>query len=175
MDETIRSLGIKCSFQQEAVRLLKTGSPYRYMEFVEPEQFRISLIESLKQGDSAVRINKVNAAIDALVEQGLLIRWTKSKRHGIGLNKEIWNLSPDTIDLVQHATTSITKYMLNDSDLSHVVHDVKVLFRKFGYTRENISDAVFDILVTRFRAPVNQQKLTRKKKPIHSATGQNRL
>ena len=142
MDDMFKSLEISCRIQQEAVRLLAC-SRYRFME---SEQFRYKFVVLL----APVRIKKVNAAIDALIEQKLLMRRVKSSRHEIGLNKEIWKLSSEAISLIREATTSIAESMLIDSDFCHTVHDVKVRFRKLGGTRRHISDTVFDILVARF-------------------------
>ena len=141
-----KCLGIKGRFQQEAIWILAFSS----CRFMEAETFRIKLIELLKKNSSAVRIGKVNVVIDSLVDERLLIRRTTSNRHEIGFNKEIWDISPETIGLIQHVTISITKHMSNDSDLCQVVQDVKLLFRKLGYTRKQISDTAFDILVVRF-------------------------
>lgn len=143
-----KCLCIKGRIQQEAVWILAFSSP----RFIEVEALRIKLIEALKKNSSAVRIGKVNAAIDSLVEEKLLIRKTTLDRHEIGLNKEIWNISPEIIGLIQHVTISITKHILRGSDLRQAVQDVKLLFRKFGYTRKQISDTAFDILVVRFSA-----------------------
>lgn len=142
-----KCLGIKGRFQQEAIWILAFSS----CRFMEAETFRIKLIELLKKNSSAVRIGKVNAAIDYLVEERLLVRRTASDRCEIGFNKEIWGISPETIGLIQHVTMSITKHMVCDGDLCQVVQDVKLLFRKLGYTRKQISDTAFDILVARFR------------------------
>lgn len=151
MDEIFRCLCVTCQSQQEAVRLLSC-SIYQHRKFVDADEFRVKLIEILPEDGYDASIKKVNMAIDALVDQNLLVRRLKSGKHQIGLNKEIWDISPKAIELIQHVTTIITKHLLNDKYLYQVANDVTFLFRKLGYTREDISDTVFDILVARFRA-----------------------
>jgi hypothetical protein len=164
METMCKCLGIKGRFQKEAILILASSSSYYFWE---GESFRIKLIESLKKNSSAVRIGKVNAVIDSLVEERLLVRVKVSGKCEIGLNTGIWGLSPEIIGLIQHVTMSITKHLLSDSDLCQVVQDVKLLFRKFGYTRKQISDTAFDILVVRFRAlpKDSQQKQSQPQKP----------
>lgn len=144
MDGMLKSLGISSRIQQEAIQLL-ASSRYRFME---AEQFRRKLAASL----APVRIKKINSDIEALVEQKLIMRRVKASKHEIGLNKEIWRLSSETISLIREATASIAESMLIDSDFYHTVHEVKVRFRKLGGTRRYLSDTAFDILVARFLA-----------------------
>lgn len=144
MDEMFKCLGISSRIQQEAVRLLDFSRP----RFMESEQFRYKLVSSL----APVRIKKVNVAIDALVEQKLIMRRAKGDRHEIGLNKEIWRLSSETISLIRDATTSIAESMLIDSDFCHTLHDVKLRFRKLGGACRHINEAAFEILVSRYLA-----------------------
>ncbi len=142
MDEMLKSLRISSRIQQEAVRLL-ASSRYRFMVAA---HFRHTLVASL----APVRIKKVNEAIDALVEQKLIMRQVDGNRHEIGLNKEIWRLSSETIISIREATASIAESMLIDSAFCHIVNDVKVRLRKMRINRRAVSDIALDILVTRF-------------------------
>lgn len=149
MDEIFRCLCVTCQFQQEVVRLLSC-SIYQHRKFVDADEFRMKLIEILPEDGYGASIKKINTAIDALVNQNLLVRRLKSGKHQIGLNKEIWDLSPDTIELIQLLTTSITKYMQDDQYLLQVAKDVALLFSKFNYSSGKISDSTIYILVVRF-------------------------
>lgn len=113
----------------------------------------MKLIEILPDDGYDASIKKINTAIDILVEQNLLVRRLKSDKHQIGLNKEIWDISPDTIELIHLLTTSITKYMQDDKNMLQVAKDVTLFFRKLGHTLDEISNSAIYILVVRFRAP----------------------
>jgi len=142
LGEMFKSLGISNRIQQEAVRLLECS---RY-HFMESENFRYKLVESL----APVKIKKINVAIDALVEQKLLIRRVDGNRHEVGLNKEIWKLPSEAISVVREYTVSEAESMLIKSEFCNAVYDVKVRIRKMRVNRRDVSDIALDILVKRF-------------------------
>lgn len=142
LGEMFKSLGISNRIQQEAVRLLECS---RY-HFMESANFRYKLVESL----APVKIKKINVAIDALVEQKLLIRRLDGNRHEIGLKKEIWKLSSETISVVREYTVSEAESMLIESEFCNTVYDVKVRIRKMRVNRRDVSDIALDILAKRF-------------------------
>lgn len=147
MVEMIHSLGIVSHIQQEAALLLFNSR----RGFMRSDLFRMRLIKSLAKGEySAVFLPKINAEVEAMVEQQLLVRKIKKCGHEIGLNSLVWKIPSDTINSIREATIIVRSGRLFESNFCDLVLDVKKQLRKMGKTRR-VSDTGFEILVERFR------------------------
>ena len=109
----------------------------------------MKLIEILPDDGYDASIKKINTAIDILVGQNLLIRRVKSGKVQIGLNKEIWGISPYTIKLIKLLTTSITKYMQDGNYLLQVAEDVSLILSEFAESK-CVDHSIIYLLVVRF-------------------------
>lgn len=147
MIEMCLSLGIESHIQREAVHLLLASR----RGFMRSDLFRERLILSLASGgNSAIFLPRINSEVESLIEQQLLIRQVKGSKHEIGLNKIVWKVSPETVNSIREATTRVRSSCLFAAQLGDVVENVKIQLRKMKVSRSQVSDAVFEILVSRF-------------------------
>lgn len=148
MVDMFQALGIKSQTQQEAIYLLSCSA----RNFMRSDLFRERLIKALaREGSSAVFLSRINAEIETLVGHQLLVRRVKRGEHEIGLNKIIWRVAPETISSIREATTFVRLGNLFPPDnFGDVTEQVKIQLRKMKASYRRVSDAAFEILVSRF-------------------------
>lgn len=141
-----KSLHIRSQVQRKAVQILGEAPGC----FLDSDLFRQRLIKSLTL--KAHSINKINAEIELLVEQKIIVRKSRRRNNETGLNMEVWNLPLEVIRLVREASLNSGASNSECNEERRTFLFVRNVIREHGISRSGISDTALFVLVGRFMA-----------------------